>query len=198
MSAFLIGLERAAPLYSDAAGGIVLSPATSRLLCSYPRDGFTGGASCSSLGATESCVPGCTGGGRPWCTHAASETQGRTRSCGSHDPWRPEDLGGMLQDYQHRLRTGVTFTLGDQPHTQRQYNEVVLDATRWLDHLPHTVEAFFFPDSSSCNSPTSACQRFVREAHESFIKEYGRVAQETVPLLRLQFDRALPAFTIQP
>lgn len=115
----------------------------------------------------------------------------------------------MLRDYAERIRGHVTFTIGSQPHTPRQYNEVcagatsaqqptlldarpprrasphlhqvILDAEAWQHALPHTIEAFFYPDAKDC---AAECQGFVRDAHAKFSREHPDV-EEATPLLRL-------------
>ena len=189
-SASLVGLSGAVRLFSSAVGGVVLGPAAQRLLCSYPRDGSTRGASCSPPGVNAHCVPGCWSAvGRPWCSPPGP--------CGSHAAWRPEHLGLMLGDYERRLRGGVTFRLNNGPNGQLGpellYNELIVDSDHWIEQLPHSVEGFWYPDSPECAQPASACQRAVREAHEGFEAAYPSLRGE-VPLMRLRTDGSQPAF----
>ena len=48
------------------------------------------------------------------------------------------------------------------------HNEVVLDAASLVEHLPASVEAFFFGTHSS---PTDI--QFVRAVHQKFLEEHG-------------------------
>ena len=116
------------------------------------------------------------------------------RDCGVHEPWRPQQLALMLQDYAGRLQRGETYYLREDPLKQLQYNELILDSATWVAHLPRTIEAFFFPDTPECATPLTDCQSAVRGAHSRFRRQYG--AAVPVPLLRLRLDGRLPAFEV--
>ena len=97
----------------------------------------------------------------------------------------------MLEDFQRRLRSGEFIKLKGDP-THRQYNEVIIEATAFLEALPTSIEAFFFPDTPECATPQTECQAAVRAAHAAFLQEYG-LSNEAVPLLRLRAS-GVPAF----
>ena len=59
---------------------------------------------------------------------------------------------------------------------------MILDAEAWQHALPHTIEAFFYPDAKDC---AAECQGFVRDAHAKFVREHPEVEQ-AMPLLRGQ------------
>jgi hypothetical protein len=94
----------------------------------------------------------------------------------------------MLEDFQRRLRSGEFIKLKGDP-THRQYNEVIIEATAFLEALPTSIEAFFFPDTPDCATPQTECQAAV---HAAFLQEYG-LSNEAVPLLRLRAS-GVPAF----
>ena len=76
------------------------------------------------------------------------------------------------------------------------HNEVVLDAQAWVDHMPHTVEAFF-----AVRWPAELLQpphyfqpvekQRVRQIRRDFLEMYG-VASDEVPLLVYDASRSPP------
>ena len=81
------------------------------------------------------------------------------------------------------------------------YNEVVLESSFWLDHLPDTVEAFFavrWPDEMlgpphDFNPPD---KQNVLQARRDYLQEY-HLASEDVPLLLYDAARS-PPFVLYP
>lgn len=177
------------PLFSWE-GGIVLRGSANRVLCAYGEDagtdyGASGGKDDGSCypGGTKECVPGC---GRPpqWC--GANEMVGFCRCgfgwCeGRPRPWRPEDLGPLLEAHaQH----GSVF---EGAGKFKGYNEVIIDAKYRDAQLPHSVEAFFYTDTCRgqavlnrhCSGRDAA-----RKIHAAFLAKYGLDAA-AAPLLKL-------------
>ena len=62
------------------------------------------------------------------------------------------------------------------------YNEIVIDADYWREHLPHTIRAVFFPLGH-----TSA-EGMTREVHEEFMRVFPEVASQT-PLVSFDDHR---------
>ena len=177
------------PLFSWE-GGIVLRGSANRVLCAYGEDagtdyGASGGkddGSCYPGGAKE-CVPGC---GKPpqWCE--ANEMVGFCRCgfgwCeGRPRPWRPEDLGALLEAHaQH----GSVF---EGAGKFKGYNEIIVDSKYRDANLPHSVEAFFYTDTCRgqavlnrhCSGRDAA-----RKIHAAFLAKYGLDAA-AAPLLKL-------------
>lgn len=89
-------------------------------------------------------------------------------------PWRPEDLGYVLE--QHREH-GLPYR---SPQFHSGYNEIVLAVDTWNRHLPKVVTAFFIVEGSSKQQ-----EQRVRDTHKAFLKELGKTAAET-PLLMLR------------
>jgi hypothetical protein len=153
------------PAFGDA-GGVVLSPAHTLVLCGYPGDGGTQHANCEPPIGSEDCVPGCVheaGYCDPeepvllgWCLCGRGYCYGRPQ------PWRLGDFAAMVQAY------------ANDPDG---YNEIIVSAEHWNDHLPRTIEAFFF----HCWGGGEAA---ARDAHRAFQEEFG-VSAEEVPLLCL-------------
>ena len=48
------------PIFSQSLAGFIFNPGHNRILCSYPYDAGTAERTCSPLGGTATCVPGCT------------------------------------------------------------------------------------------------------------------------------------------
>ena len=196
ISASLISAALAPPrLYSDVLSGLVFSPSATRILCTFPQDASTQqDRVCDPPGLSARCVPGCSVHGRlTWCEHARSDGK-----CA----FRPDDWGGMLAE-QSRLR----HRGGD---ARDGYNEVIVDAAHFADHLPTIVEAIFFMGRDSDERCTSGwrvgwttpnlgrsagrrnhCERYARAAHAHFLARFGLTATD-VPLLRLDLARAQP------
>ena len=114
------------------------------LFCGYAGDGATirhnsrdclhqpwaGSPGCIDAG------PGCHRSGTPiWCDDdACNLAAGTCKSQAKRNivecAWRPEDLATLL--LQHKL-------------SAHAYNEMVISAEAWVQHIPWTIEAFFYP-----------------------------------------------------
>ena len=108
------------PLYPGKNGGtagLIFRPIITRVSCGKPVDSV---GTCKVWGG--------------WCKASrirAPWNEAQDKMCA----WRPADFGPQLQrltDYQ-----AATHSLDDQ------YNEIVLPAKWWVDHLPDVVEAIF-------------------------------------------------------
>lgn len=125
--------------------------------------------------------------------HKTCEPRGVSPTCvpgcsGSDDAWGPNDLGKMLAQQLQLHQHGPTG----------RFNEVVLDAAAFAEHLPEAVEAIFFighGTASHCSSTnhwantqsqqtSNHCEPYARKAHRAFLRKYSLTASD-VPLLRL-------------
>jgi len=159
-------------LYSGK-GSYIINPAHARILCVYGCDGATRGKTCDPPGPSKECIPGCIPqyDGRDsentydsWCRPGNPIDhwcEGR--------PWRPQDVGKMLQRDIQATRQGVHST-----QHGRTYNEVVLDGLYSNRNLPGSIEAFV----ASPGDDMAA----VRRTHAAFLHEY-RLSAQHVPLL---------------
>lgn len=142
----------------------------------YGGDGATRGKICNPPGRSATCIPACitaydagaddaVRAYERWCDpHATLPTD---QTCSGH-PWRPEELGVVLE--RDRL---VTERRLPRQHGQ-VYNELVLDGWRHNANLPRSVEAFFATPGDETGP--------VRRHHAAFLREHGLSAAQ-VPLL---------------
>ena len=159
-------------------GGLILNADEVTPLCAFGADGATLNSNCDPPGRHGTCIPGC--GDPPlWCERNQPLLMNNCR-CGFFNcngrprPWRPEDLGYVLE--QHREH-GLPYR---SPQFHSGYNEVVLAVDTWNRHLPKVVTAFFIVEGSSKQQ-----EQRVRDTHKAFLKELGKTAAET-PLLMLR------------
>ena len=133
-----------------AAGGLVLRPEEIELNCAYGSDGGSQGACCYPPGKTADCSPGC----KRWCDPSRGV---RNWGCS----WPPQHLKEMIVQQKVLEPNGG-------------YNEVILDAQTWVDHLPRTIMAVFVhKDAPERDVETS------KRVHADFLAEYGVSADET-------------------
>jgi hypothetical protein len=158
------------PMFSKEEGGIIVHADAfddaNGLLCSYPYDPHTLQRTCSPLGVSEQCIPGCQTnppGQCNWCSSPGCRYWGGCAYRG------PGELRAMLGDYASRKP-------GD-----RGYNEVVLSEERWQERMPSTVEAFFYLNTNGC-STSPQCKQRVQLAYQRFVDAYP---QSGVVLLTL-------------
>ena len=145
-------------LFADV-GGFILRPQFTTIFCAFGGDGGTRGKVCHPPGLSPTCVPGCQTRLRDqWCDPYSDVA--RDGWCNGY-PWRPEDLGTMLQRYHN------------------PYAEAVMDSSTWIDNLPWSIEAVFFPSTATPKAEAEA-----REIHTNFAKAFGLTKREA-PLLRL-------------
>jgi len=167
--------------FTNGAGGFVVRPNLARIRCCYPRDGH-------STSKEEGC------GINNWCPETAAVTpwSGGFAQCA----WRPDQLDKMLEEQDREAPRGVRRDLGfsrlpdDLSHLDQEwlqsYNEVILDASAWLEHLPGTIEAVFLLEGSSHED-----QRRAVDAHALFLKDYA-LTDADVPLLLYDPQRTPP------
>ena len=164
--------HRVNPMYSDITAGVVFNPLHVKVLCSYPSDGGSMHVKCQPPGAREGCTPGCSE--KAMGPRAASRVY-----------WGEKELHEMLRS---QLQT-ASSNRGEE----KRYNEVILDAFHFQEHLPQAIQAIFFigvESSHHCQSTNhwakanGHCEKFARAAHLSFLRKFGLTAQD-VPLLRL-------------
>ena len=158
--------------FREDLGGFVLRPdafeASGGVLCAYPYDPHSFNYKCVPPGLSETCVPGCCCGGSAGAPAWVKGVIGDQSYF--QDAYPPDDLGGMLRDFIHRADSNT-----------RGYNEVILNSARWLDQLPYSIEAMFFPASENC-ARRPQCEARTRRAHSAFLQEYP---SSNLPLLRL-------------
>lgn len=154
-------------LFAGGTGGVLLRPSATKVLCGYAGDGGTRGKVCAQIGMMN-CIPGCIATEwDTWCS--ADESKAVDGWCDGR-PWKVAELGTMLRRHASRMSS---------------YNEIVVDSRAWIDRLPSSIEAFFFPGGSKCDFDSS-CQQTVRAAHDTFLREYfPSLTKYDVPLLRL-------------
>ena len=139
---------------NHGAIGLVLDPDVvhAALRCSFPWDGQTRKYTCIP-GDGQTCLMGCmnstsaTMGISGWCGTPHASTQ-RVRIPELHDPptcpYRPDALKDMME---HQLAIAEGFhgcKCCTWPGCPR-YNELVLDPDVWVQSLPRTIKAIFFP-----------------------------------------------------
>ena len=167
-------------------GGVVLSPAHTRLLCAYGVDGH--------IDDGDKVRDGC---GASRCDPHNPHIQPNNCLCGFGNcnggvtPWRPEHLGAMLR---LQVENGQSYSFG----SYTGYNELVVESATWLRNLPHSVEAMFHVDCtgslegkrntaySASRSCESARAKAV-QAHASYLRAVG-ASVHSFPLLRLRPD----------
>ena len=91
-------------------------------------------------------------------------------------------LSLMLEAYRHR------------PAPYASHNEFVIDAQFLDTHLPHSVEAFFYPLTEDCDE---RCSQQVRRAHADFLQVHA-ASEAVVPLLALRIDNWDEPFIVAP
>ena len=72
------------------------------------------------------------------------------------------------------------------------YNELVLDSVTWVDNLPGSIEAIFYP--KGCGAK---CISEARAQHTAFVAEYPEAAA-TTPLLELDVTDWTTPFAVAP
>lgn len=145
-------------LWDSANGGVLLSPAFTRVRCSFSRDGFTyniqpDGCPDVSCNDPNNC-------GVYYCGGQGDEMWWKCA-------WRSNQLKSMLQ--MHEAKRG-------QHADHTDYNEIVVDVDTYLRGLPHSLEAFFYTAWASEDQ-----KAFVRSAQHNFAHAYSRHAM--APLL---------------
>ena len=86
--------------------------------------------------------------------------------------WEPGKLKGMLECFLKSAGAGGGQYSG--------YNELVMDADAWQDHMPQTIEAVFYPTHSSATRRAGRRPR----RRTQVLREFG-VSSDDYPLLKL-------------
>lgn len=180
------------PLFSYD-GGVVLDPILTDVWCSYATDGSTdyNQAYCDDDKIDHAaCLPGC-GSPPKWCPekdHVFGWCHCGVQWCGgSPRPWKAEHLGIMLSEH---AQFGDAFA---GYGSYKGYNELIIGANAWREHLPKSVEAIFMTECEGAGSNTGqalakSCEeaeRHAREVHAAFVRLYKT---PDFPLLRLRIN----------
>ena len=152
------GMSHAA---QGTAGGYILDPKAvqAALLCAYSSDGATMGRTCSPLGQSPSCIPGCYPPGEQ------CQEVGRSWSCS----FAPSHLKQALEAAR-------------KSDNNLKFNNELVFSSRSLDReLPNVILAFFFASTST--------QKQVGEAwaaRREFMRAYSLDDDHAPPMLRIQ------------
>ena len=92
------------------------------------------------------------------------------------EPARPEvpDHGGVRSDHVERGGAG--------------YNEMVIDARSWVDHLPATILAIFYVAGGDANQ--------ARGVRADFQREYALPEAQTPPVVRYDMSQLPTPFVL--
>ena len=168
-------------MYSTSAVGIVLRPSSIQglILCAYPRDGNSMNKEahgCYGCGVTK---PNAKAGDDDLPKGCYLGGQIRLMLLEAHD------LSTRWQSFFH----GNECLWGEPTANDRgscQYNEIVVDGSRYGNALPDAVEAIFYPTNGPVDHEEGNKERAIG-VHASFLRRYG-LSNEDVPLLK--FDVA--------
>lgn len=167
-------------LFKEGGAGMILTPATAKIRCSYFADGGTLPKRCRR-DSPPGCVPGCcdTKGNPDWCADVRSESQ-TVYQCAF---W-PKDLGAMLR--HHEMRPG-------------SYNEVMVDPSNWG---AATTQAFYFVKQKGRPLMTperrqevAGFEAMARSAHRRFHATYRHAVIAPLVQLELEPENGHPPFT---
>ena len=173
------------PLQSRRLGGVILRANTHKMHCSFATDGGTQGVHCfdTQYFVPGDCVPGCMArtalNAGSWCSDPAAQNQGRW--CNGR-PWKPQDLGSMLEVYSSG---------GAEPGKVDYVNQIILDPTIWEQHLPGSIEGFWFPDTVECSAVH--CEKNVKLARKDFETHFGMKPAQ-IPVVTLRPDDSTNPF----
>ena len=167
------------------------SKSYNKVLCAYGADAGTDYSSSNHEGrcyptGENGCVPGC--GQPPEFCNASDPMTGSCRCgfdwCdGRPQPWSPNDLGALLEAQE--VSGGKYAGLG----SFTGYNEVIVDAAFKDDHLPYSIEAFFYVEG--CNGQEVLGRKCsgrdaAAEAQAALLAKFAPPEAEAAPLLRLR------------
>ena len=163
----------------DQRGSYIINPDTAWLLCAYGGDGATRGKGCRPPGPSENCIPACipqydgvdsVNSYDRWCD-ASKSSHPADHWCDGR-PWRPEQIGDMLERDRLATKQGE-----DRVHGMT-YNEVIVDGFRMNAQLPGSVEAFVVSPGDDMGA--------MLEVYLAWRKEYP---EADVPLLSYHPER---------
>ena len=150
-------------------GGFVLRASELTVNCAYYADGGSQGKVCAR--GDDNCIPGC---GR-WCDPGRGVFNW---GCA----WKPEHLKQMIVQQM-------------QVHPDGGYNEIIIDASSWVAHLPRTIAAVFVcVDENGMADPEKV--QHSREVHRRFLEDY-KLSSVDFPLLLFDEKKTEP-FRMMP
>ena len=156
------------PVYSAWASGvqgIIFRPGpTTRILCGNAGDSGNGRCKtqwCPSISLAED-------------TYDPSASGGKGGAAGCYGSWLPQDFGVFLRrttKFNQQVQAVFRHSL--------DYNEIIVDGSRWTENLPQSIEAFFTSDDLGHKDMDVA-----RGEHRKFLDRFSLDAAQ-VPLLHL-------------
>lgn len=205
-----VGHEQSPDLAWEGHAGFIIAPeaAQASLVCMYPKDGSSMQLRCygrHDASGPDSCVPGCVKPKkRGWCPHGTSGIAPH-RNCAT----APTGLRHMMQ-----LQEEYTMAfLNDSSHRDcargccvyprcQLYNELVLNSTALLEHLPGAVEAVYFVDAGYASNERrqASGETMARTWHRSLIAHLQRsnATDPCRPLLKVGFGEGEPFRLVSP
>ena len=111
--------------------------------------------------------------------------------CGGGCFWGRSQLSNMMHSHERSRRWGSACAWGpptDRDRNGCMYNEVVLDGTEWKDHLPHVIEAVFYPVNGHVDH-REGDESAARSIHYKFLESFGLNGVGT-PLLSFDVHKA--------
>ena len=139
----------------------------------------------------------------PTTSPTKSPTKAPSPSFTSSHPWP------CAWQQEHEVGSGQRSAISKMLQVQEdagaeyKYNELVIDSKMWREHLPYTIDAFFYPVGDiTC---PSSCQQFVKKSHLNFLKYYNKkqgalydpdLHSHYVPLLELDRTNMTHPFTL--
>jgi hypothetical protein len=149
-------------LFSYGVGGVILSPPSAKMTCSYPGDGGSMtrvGGGCGCQNDTSPAPPVTPGGPSPG--PKCLEKLPCDNRCD------PAGAGPFMKCHQCAYNSDqLDEMMNAQIHP---YNEILVSSADWISNLPATIEAFFYVNDASCG-PT--CKAKVIKAHSDFLHAY--------------------------
>ena len=171
------------PIYSYSLAGIILAPKTNKLLCSYPYDVGSLSRRCFPSGVSGSCIPGC--GNNPnlpmmWCDPNTDFWKRSSPACA----WKPEHLDTMMRA-RNEIRREKLKPPQKKWNDNKYYNELIFDASYYVEHLPDSIEAVFYLDDNCGDAYDGPkCKDYGWGAHHAIASHFG-LDSKRLPLLKL-------------
>ena len=136
-------------LFSPQGAGLVMRPQATRVFCGFGSDSGGKGV---CYPASDECVPGCQYQGVPeWCDPQTVHLMGNQEGTCYDRPWQPNDMGTLFERAAHN----------------GAYTEVIIDALYWEQHLPDSVEAFYY----AAGTPAEQIEH-IRQVRHDFLQHY--------------------------
>jgi len=157
------GSNEQIPHFNGEGAGLIMRPSATRIFCGFGGD--AGGKGACVL-RSPTCIPGCQHDGQPvWCDPSTVHLSANQAGTCLDRPWQPGPDLGVL--FQRAAGNG-------------QYNEIIIDALFWDEHLPDSVEAMYYTSELS-----SAKVQAVQLTHQSWLRRYPQLDAAANPLLVL-------------